>query len=64
MQKDKVLRLFGGAAETAAACEVTRQAVGQWPRVLTFGLAAKVVGAAMRTGLELDAKKAFPGWFK
>lgn len=50
MDKAKAIEMFGSAASLARALGVTRQAISQWPDVLTQQQTDRVIGAALRTG--------------
>jgi hypothetical protein len=52
MTKNDALHVFGGLAETGQALGLTRQAVDKWPNELAQKHVDRVVGGAVRLGLE------------
>lgn len=58
MKKTEALEIFGGVKNTAAALQLTYQAVYAWPDELTRGLQAKVVFAQHELGLKKPKKAA------
>ena len=53
MNKQDALDLFGGRPTDAAnALGITRQAVNGWPKELPQSISDRVIGAAMRTGVD------------
>jgi DNA-binding transcriptional regulator YdaS (Cro superfamily) len=51
MTKKQALKLFGGLKPMAEALGISRQAIDQWPKILTQKQADWVLGALMRLGL-------------
>jgi len=56
MNKKFAIELLGGSpAKAAALLDVTPSAVSQWPDELPRRLADRVLGAAVRNGIEVPA---------
>lgn len=55
MQKETVLRLLGGPAETARAIGIDVSAVSQWPDRLTPRIADRAIAALVRAGRHEEA---------
>jgi transcriptional repressor of cell division inhibition gene dicB len=56
MDKKQAIDLLGGTpAKAAVLLEVTPSAVSQWPDTLPRRLADRVLGAAVRNGIEVPA---------
>lgn len=54
MLKDKAIEVLGGSiATTAAAVDISYQAVNQWPDVLPQRIADRVIAACVRRGIEI-----------
>ena len=51
LTKEQAIELFGSQAKLAAALEISRQAVSQWPHDLDRARTDRVLGAAIRQGL-------------
>jgi DNA-binding transcriptional regulator Cro len=48
--KTQAIEVFGGVPNLAAALDVSRQAIYQWPETLDQKTVDRVVGAAVRLG--------------
>ena len=57
MTKQEAIELFGGGHRALAeALGISRSAVSQWPQELDQEREDRVIGAAVRLGIELDAR--------
>jgi hypothetical protein len=50
MDKDLILRIFGGTTGLARSIGISRQAVAQWPERLTDRMQERVIAAAWKSG--------------
>jgi hypothetical protein len=50
MTKQQAIDIFGRQIDLAAALQISRSAVAQWPETLTTRQADQVLGAALRLG--------------
>jgi len=57
MDKLQAINLFGGVQKTADALGVTRQTIWFWPMKLEPEQQDRVIGAAFRLGLNIEALK-------
>lgn len=55
MTKNQAVQMFGGVPALADALGITRQAIYQWPEVLDIERADRLIGAAVRLGIELPS---------
>lgn len=52
MKKDEAIKIFGTVTELAEALGVTRHAIYQWPDDLPQATHDRVIGAAVRVGIQ------------
>jgi len=56
MTKTQAVEIFGSVPRLATAVGVTRHAVYQWPEQLSQATTDRVVGAAIRAGIDIPSE--------
>lgn len=60
MKKREAAKVFGNQSKLAKALKISKSAVSQWPEDLPESIADRIIGAALRLGLDPEVFRPDP----